>query len=99
MIVGWGHPAPILAASTEGLVSTDAGELAGRYRARGIQSDLFDPAWFHGATDWLHPDKIEARVAELNAVQDAPISSDLHPVSFMPYALVGAVTVSAAKDG
>ena len=79
VIIGWGDPAQILAATVPGLLTTDPDELKRRYAARGIQAPHFDPAWFAGATDWLSPDKLDRRDAELAAVSPVLISTDLRP--------------------
>jgi len=81
--IGWGDPAQVLAATESGLVTTDADELAKRYASRGVHSDRFDPAWFAGATDWLDPDKLQQRAAELDATTRLSISTDLHPVIYI----------------
>ena len=81
--IGWGDPAQVLAATKSGLVTTDADELAKRYTSRGVHSDRFDPAWFAGATDWLDPDKLQQRAAELDATTRLSISTDLHPVIYI----------------
>jgi len=83
LVIGWGNPAHVLAATRSGLVSIDPPELAQRYRRRGVESALFDPAWFDGATDWLEPGKVARRAAELEAVGDAEVSTDLRPCVYM----------------
>jgi spermidine synthase len=82
IIVGWGNPAHIMAATEPELVSTDPAELARRYAARNVQSDLFRPDWFAGGTDWLEPEKLRRRKAELDAAVST-ISTDLHPVVYL----------------
>ena len=81
--IGWGNPAQVLAATEPGLISTDPAELAKRYTDRNVQSGLFDPAWFVGATDWLEPRKLEQREAQLDAVPNVQTGTDLHPVAYM----------------
>jgi spermidine synthase len=81
--IGWGDPAHILAATEPHLTSIDPAELAGRYTERKVESDLFDPAWFDGATDWLEPHKLRERAAELNAATGVAVSTDLHPVIYL----------------
>jgi spermidine synthase len=81
--IGWGDPAQILAGTSPGLVSTDPAELARRYTSRGVNSALFHPAWFEGAVDWLEPDKLAHRQAELDAVGDVAVSTDLRPVIYV----------------
>jgi len=83
VVVGWDDPAHVLAATAPGLVSTDPAELTRRYAERGVQSPLFHPAWFEGATDWLDPDKLRRRADELDAVVDAQISTDLRPLIYV----------------
>ncbi len=83
VIVGWGDPAHLLAATRPGLVSIDPEELIRRYTERDVQSDLFNPRWFEGATDWFDPDKVRRRAAELNTVVFPPISTDLRPTVYM----------------
>ncbi|MEW6746429.1 MAG: hypothetical protein AB1486_27115 [Planctomycetota bacterium] len=81
--VGWGNPAQILAATAPGIVSTDPAVLISRYERHGIHSALFDPLWFHGAVDWLDPEKVKARAEQLEAARDIEISSDLRPAITM----------------
>jgi spermidine synthase len=76
VLVSWGDPAYIFAATRPGLLTTDPAELAARYERRGVAAPLFDPAWFEGATDWLTPDKVTARRAELDAAAAARVHSD-----------------------
>ena len=81
--VGWGDPAQVLAATEAGLVTIDPAEQIRRYTAHGAQSKLFHPLWFEGATDWLVPDKLHQRAAELDAVEGVEISTDLRPSVYM----------------
>jgi spermidine synthase len=81
--VGWGDTAQILAATATGLVTTDPAELAARYTRRGVQSALFHPLWFDGATDWLDADKLRARSGQLDAAENVQVSTDLHPAVYM----------------
>jgi spermidine synthase len=83
LIIGWGDPAQVLAATQAGLVTADPAELTRRYTRRKVHSDLFDPAWFHGATDWLDPAKLARRSADLDQAKDVPISTDLRPVVYV----------------
>ncbi|MHC4609625.1 MAG: spermine/spermidine synthase domain-containing protein, partial [Planctomycetota bacterium] len=83
LTVGWGNPAQVLAAMQAGLVSTDPAELAARYTRRGVQADLFHPAWFDGATDWLEPGKLARRAEELDALDEVEISTDSRPCVYM----------------
>ena len=79
LVVGWDNPAQVLAATEPGLISTDPNELAARYTQRGVESEMFHPAWFDGATDWLEADKLARRAADLDALSDVQISTDLRP--------------------
>ena len=83
VVVGWGDPAHVLAATEAGLVTTDPAELVARYTRRGVESEMFHPAWFEGATDWLEPEKLRRRADELDAVQQVRISTDLRPVAYV----------------
>ncbi len=83
VVVGWGDPAQVLAATQAGLVTTDPAVLEARYARRGVTSALFDPAWFAGATDWLSPDKLARRAADLDAAGPVPICRDLHPLIYV----------------
>jgi spermidine synthase len=83
LIVGWGNPAHVLAATEDGLASTEPAALAERYSQRGIESDLFHPAWFQGATDWLDDEKLKRRQMELEEVQAVQVSTDLHPIVYL----------------
>jgi predicted membrane-bound spermidine synthase len=83
VIIGWGDPAQVLAATQPGLLTTDPAELAARYAQRGVKSALFDPAWFAGATDWLAPDKLARRAADLDAEKAPVASTDLRPTLYV----------------
>jgi len=83
IVIGWGDPAQILAATEYGLLASDGKEMARRYRQRRVESPWFDPLWFEGATDWLDPDKVKQRTTELDAVADTEISTDLRPIVYM----------------
>ncbi len=83
VLVGWGDPAYILAATQKGLISTDAALLTKRYQQRHVESRWFDPVWFDGATDWFTPEKVRLRVAELDAAPEAAVSTDLRPIIYM----------------
>jgi spermidine synthase len=78
IVVGWDNPAQVLAATEEGLLSTDPKELAARYTQRGVKSGLFRPEWF-GATDWLEAGKVAHRSADLDQAKAVQISTDLRP--------------------
>lgn len=82
VIVGWGDPAQILAATADGLITTDPAELTRRYTQRNVHSALFDPVWFNGATDWLDPGKLRERAAELDTAR-TEISTDLRPIVYV----------------
>lgn len=81
--IGWGNPAHILAATESGLTTIDPSELSRRYVDRGVASDLFRPAWFDGATDWLDAEKVRRRADELDAASNVEISTDLRPIVYM----------------
>lgn len=81
--IGWDNPAQVLAATGPELIATDPNALVERYRARGVHSALFDPAWFTGATDWLDADKLARRAADLDATPQPHISRDLHPMTYL----------------
>ena len=83
VVVGWGNPAQVLAASDAGLLALDPDALAERYARSGVESPLFHPAWFRGATDWLDPDKLARRSAELDAIPGIGVSTDLHPAIYL----------------
>jgi len=83
VVVGWGDPAQVLAATAPDLVSTDPAELTARYTQRRVESEGFDPAWFAGATDWLSPEKLAWRASELDEVRGAVVSTDLRPVIYV----------------
>ncbi|MEE9293709.1 MAG: hypothetical protein V3W34_01925 [Phycisphaerae bacterium] len=81
--IGWGNPAQVLAATQPGLISTDRTELARRYSERGVQSEFFHPDWFDGATDWLDPEKLQQRAAQIDAADNVEISTDLRPAVYL----------------
>ncbi len=83
LLIGWGDPAQILAATDKDMLSTNPQEWARRYRERRIESDYFDPLWFEGATDWLEPEKLRIRSAQLDAAAGVQISTDLHPAIYL----------------
>jgi len=83
VVVGWGDPAQVLAATDTGIVSIAADELMGRYTSRGIESKYFDPLWFAGATDWLDPAKVAERARELATIEHPEVSTDLRPIVYI----------------
>jgi len=83
VIVGWGDPAHLLVATVPELLTIDAAELTRRYEQRVVQTCLFDPAWFAGATDWLDADKVARRQTELDSLPRPPVATDLRPVIYM----------------
>lgn len=83
VIVGWGDPALILAATRPKSLAAGSAELVRRFVSRGVRSPYFDPAWFEGATDALDPAKLREREADLDRVRDVQISTDLHPAIFL----------------
>lgn len=83
VVIGWGNPAHVLAATEAGLIATAPAELTERFASRGIESKMFHPLWFEGATDWLEPAKVQARAAQLDAVASPAVSTDLHPVIYI----------------
>lgn len=83
VVVTWGDPAQIVAATEAGLITTDGTELARRYRQARAASPWFDPHWFTGGTDMFDPAKIRERSAELDAAADAQVSTDLRPILYM----------------
>ncbi len=83
VIVGWGDPAHILAATQKDLVSTDPVQLTERYQQRHIEPVGFDPVWFSGAVDWFAAEKVAQRAAELDAVVGAVVSTDQRPIVYM----------------
>jgi spermidine synthase len=82
-IITWGDPAHLLAATSPGLLTTSPDQLAARYVQRGVDSPLFDPAWFFGATDWLEPTKLNRRAAELASAERVELSTDLRPIIYV----------------
>ncbi len=83
ILIGWGNPAQILAATDRELLSTDPAELAARYTRRHVAAELFDPLWFEGGTDWLDESKIAGRRADLDRADLVQISTDLHPAIYL----------------
>ncbi|HSW46425.1 MAG TPA: hypothetical protein VLM89_12730 [Phycisphaerae bacterium] len=83
VLVGWGDPAQVLAATEPDLIATEPTELQRRYRERRVESPWFDPLWFDGATDWFDPLKVRQRADELDAVVEPPVSTDLQPIAYM----------------
>ncbi len=83
IIIGWGDPAQVLAATAPALISVEPSVLVGRFKERGIEAPLFDPAWFQGATDWLDPDKVSWRKRDLDAATSPPVSTDLWPIVYL----------------
>jgi spermidine synthase len=82
LVVSWGDPAQVLAATAPGLTAIDPVELARRYTQHGARSELFIPEWF-GSTDWLEPEKLARRAGDLDEAQDVQISTDLRPSVYM----------------
>jgi len=83
VLVGWGDPAHVLAATQARLIATDPGELTRRYEEGNVVAELFDPLWFAYATDWFDPQKIATRARQLDAVAGFAVSTDLHPVVYV----------------
>ncbi|MHC4442520.1 MAG: fused MFS/spermidine synthase [Planctomycetota bacterium] len=83
IVIGWDDPAQVLAATGNNLVSADPAVLAQRFKQRNVQSELFDPIWFEGATDWLDARKVKQRNAELDAANNLIISTDLQPFVYI----------------
>ncbi|MGQ9649787.1 MAG: fused MFS/spermidine synthase [Phycisphaerae bacterium] len=83
VIVGWGDPAHIVAATQKDLVSTDPVQLTERYQQRRIESGWFDPQWFSGAVDWFPTEKVAQRAAELDVAVGAMVSTDQRPIVYM----------------
>ena len=79
VVVGWDTPALVLAATEPGFVTTDGELLAARYAERGLESPYFHPALLAGGLDWLAPERVAQRAAELDAVAGPVVSTDLHP--------------------
>ena len=82
IVIGWGTPAQVLAASAPELLSTSPAELARRYTQRGVTAGLFDPELFW-ANDWLDADKLARRAADIDLAEDVQISTDLWPTLYM----------------
>lgn len=83
VMVGWGDPAHILAATKSGLISGDPAILAERYRQQQIESRSFDSLWFGSTSDWFAAEKVGQRAAELDAAAGAAVSTDLHPIVYL----------------
>ncbi len=98
VVIGWGNPAQVLAATRLGLTTTSPSELRRRYAERGVVSEHFDPLWFDGATDWLDPQKLDQRSLELDRVADVPISTDLHPVVYVQYLAIWEAATHATRS-
>ena len=82
IVIGWSDPAQVLAATADGLIATDSQQLAHRAEQRRIEPSWV-LAWLEGATDWLEPGKLAQRAAEIAAVSDPAISTDLHPQIYL----------------
>ncbi len=80
VVVSWGDPAQVLAATDAGLLPDGVAGLTRRYSRRGVESDLFHPLLFEEQFD---PDKLRRRADELDAVEDVGISTDLKPVVYI----------------
>ncbi len=98
IVIGWGHPAQVLAATAPGLLSTDPTELAARYTRRGVESELFHPAWFDGATDWLEAGKLARRAADLDQAVAPQISTDLRPSIYVQRLVLWEAATSAGRQ-
>jgi hypothetical protein len=83
LIIGWGDPAHVLAATVPGLITIDPAEMSRRYARRSVKSPTFDPAWFAGATDWLDLEKVAQRAADLDAAEGVTASTDLKPSIYL----------------
>lgn len=99
IVIGWGHPAQVLAATTPGLIATDPAELTRRYSERNVTSPRFHPAWFDGATDWLDPDKLAARAADLDNAANPAVSTDLRPLIYIQRLVLWEAATSGSGPG
>jgi len=72
----WGDPAYVLAATHPDLTATTIPVLEQRFAASGVKEALFHSLLFE---ETLDPDKVARREAELDAVPNPVVSTDLHP--------------------
>jgi hypothetical protein len=83
ILVTWGNPAHVLAATAPNLLTRDSGELAARYDRRHVRSPSFDPLWFEGANDWLDGAKLRQRAHELDDAAGVTVATDARPLIFI----------------
>jgi spermidine synthase len=83
VLIGWGQPAHVLASTKDNLTTTNPEVMTSRHVERDVSSEVFHPTWFEGATDWLDPDKVSMRAAELDQTDTARVSTDLHPIAYI----------------
>lgn len=83
VLIGWGDPAQVLAATGRGLITTSPAVLMQRFAERPIVDTWFDPIWFDGATDWLEPAKVARRAGDVDAASDVAVSTDLRPTIYL----------------
>ncbi|HOW69080.1 MAG TPA: hypothetical protein PKY77_00650 [Phycisphaerae bacterium] len=83
VVVGWGDPAPVLAATAPDLIATDAAELTRRYGARRVTGSSFEPLWFETAAESFEPDKLRQRSEDLDAAPNVEVSTDLRPIIYL----------------
>lgn len=83
ILIGWGQSAHVLASTRDTLTTIEPAVMMSRYVDRDVSSNVFHPIWFEGATDWLDPDKVSMRAAELDRTDTARVSTDLHPIIYI----------------
>ena len=98
VVVGWGDPAQILAATGPGLVATDTAELTRRYTDRRIVDSSFDPLWFETAAESFEPDKLRQRSEDLDAAPNVQASNDLRPIIYLKRLIVWERMTSLASS-
>ena len=78
VLVGWGPRPLIFACKEPGVLTTDPNLLGQRLARRGVSADHFAPEDFL-ISDQLDTARVRRRRAELDAITQPAISTDLHP--------------------
>ena len=96
VLLTFGQPTYVFAAARRGVLAETGGELARRYRARGVESPYFDAAWFEGASDLLDPAKRADQEQRLAAAPPRFDNTDEQPAAALYRMLLWYETTGAA---
>jgi len=81
VVLTFGDPMRVFAATNTGVLATSGESLAERYRERSVSSPYFDPIWFRGASDLLDPGKRMLVERALSEYPPSHYNTDVQPVT------------------